>query len=250
MAKTPDGTVMVLVRSSAVFLWHAEKPDQLISVVPPPHSVAELAPGAPSTSRRSATAGADALSRRFRAVQLAPGGDRIYLIDQSGLLHAWAVSRAEASEARMVQARELDWAVPLTDGAFSLALRRDGTVLAVGDRAGTVTLVETDRPRVLARIKPSSGEVESLVLALAFSPDGHNLAVGGSQEGTISLWSVVEPTKPRLGLRLPGHKGLVTNLVFDLHGQRLASATGIDPLVEVWNLELVQQELATLGLWD
>jgi eukaryotic-like serine/threonine-protein kinase len=250
LAKTPDGTVMVLVRSSAIFLWHAEKPDRLISVVPPPHSGVETATGAPSGSRRSVTTGTDAPARRFRAVQLGPGGDRIYLIDQSGMLHAWAIDgQTETSEAQ-VQAHELNWAVPLTDGASSLAVRRDGTVLAVGDRAGTVTLVETDHPRVLARIKPSSGEVESLVLALAFSPDGHGLAVGGSQEGTISIWSVVQPTQPRLGLRLPGHKGLVTNLVFDPQGQRLASATGIDPLVEVWNLELIQQELARLGLFD
>ena len=127
----------------------------------------------------------------------------------------------------------------MSDGASSLALRRDGKLLAVGDRAGTVTLLDTDRPRVIERIKPLSGEVESLVLALAFSPNGQDLAVG-SQLGTISIWSVVQPTKPRLRFRLPGHRGLVTNLAFDPQGQRLASATAsIDrALVEVWDLEL------------
>ena len=164
-------------------------------------------------------------------------------------MHAWAIEgRADEADSR-VHAHELVWAVPLTDGAYSLALRRDGKVLAVGDRAGTVTLFETERPRVLARIKPSSGEVESLLLALAFSPDGHDLAVG-SQPGMISIWSVAEPTRPWLRLRLPGHKGLVTNLVFDPLGQRLASSTGSDPLVEVWDLELIQQSLANLGLSD
>ena len=164
-------------------------------------------------------------------------------------MHAWAIeSRADGPEAK-VQARELDWALPLTDAASSLALRGDGKLLAVGDRAGTVTLVDPERCRVLDRIKPSSGEVESLLLALAFSPQGQDLAVG-SQLGTISIWSVVQPTKPRLRLRLPGHRGLVTNLVFDSRGQRLASAAGLDPLVEVWDLELIQQELARLGLSD
>ena len=85
------------------------------------------------------------------------------------------------------------------------------------------------------------------MLALAFSPDGQDLAVG-SQQGTISIWSVAQPTKPRLRFRLPGHRGIVTNLAFDAQGQRLASATGIDPLVEVWDLELIQQELARLEL--
>jgi WD40 repeat protein len=242
--------MMVLVRSSAVFLWHAENPDKLISVTPPPHSGAEPAPGAPNTARRGATAGGEARAARFRSAQLAPHGDRIYLIDQSGLLHAWAIeSQVEGAEAK-IQAHDLDWAVPMADGATSLALRGDGKVLAVGDRAGIVTLLETERPRVLARIKPSNGEVESLVLALAFSPRGQDLAIG-SQHGTISIWSVVQPAKPRLRLRLPGHRGLVTSLAFDPQARRLATATtSVDPLVEVWDLELIQQELARLGLSD
>ena len=44
IARTPDGKTMVLVRSSAIFLWHAEKPQELISVIP--HSGAEPLAGA------------------------------------------------------------------------------------------------------------------------------------------------------------------------------------------------------------
>jgi len=246
-AKTPDGRTMALVRSSAVFLWHAGTPDRLISVIPPPHTGAEPALGVTNGPRRALTAGAEIPPLRFRAVQLGPHGDRIYLIDQSGLLHAWEIeSTAEGSGAR-VQARALDLAMPLLEGASSLALRPDGALLALGDKAGTVTLLDTVRMRTLERIKPASGEEESLLLALAFSPDGHDLAVG-SQQGTISIWSVAQPARPRLRLRLPGHRGLVTNLVFDPQGQRLASATGIDPLVEVWDLELIQRELIRLKL--
>ena len=158
-------------------------------------------------------------------------------------------TRLAKKPASRLQARALNWVVPLAEGASSLALRRDGAALAVGDRAGTVTLYDTVHATVLERIKPSIGETESLVIALAFSPDGHDLAVG-SQQGMISVWSVAAPAKPRLRLRLPGHKGLVTNLVFDSRGERLASAAGIEPLVEVWNLDLLQRELARLGLAD
>jgi WD40 repeat protein len=249
LAKTADGQTMVLVRSSTMLLWHAERPDKLISVIPPPHSMSEPSPEMSNASRRGANASAEAPPLRIRTIQVAPRGDRVYLIDQSGLVHAWALeSRAVGPDAPL-QARDLGWSLQMTDGASSLALRRDGKLLAVGDRAGTVTLFDTDGPRVLARIKPASGEVESLLLAIAFSPDGQNLAVG-SQPGTISIWSVAQPTLPRLRLRLPGHKGLVTNLAFDSQGQRLASATGTDPLVEVWDLELIQQQLARLGLLD
>ncbi len=247
MAKTADGQMMVLVRSSAIFRWHAERPDRLVSVIPPPHSGLEPSAGPSNAPRRGATASAEAPPLRIRTIQVAPRGDRVYLIDQNFLMHAWAIeNRAEDAETQ-VHARDLGWSLQTTDGASSLALRRDGKLLAVGDRAGTVTLFDTDGPRMLARIKPASGEVESLLLAIAFSPDGRDLAVG-SQPGTISIWSVAQPTRPRLRLRLPGHKGLVTNLVFDAQGQRLASATGTDPLVEVWDLELLERELVRMGL--
>jgi serine/threonine protein kinase/WD40 repeat protein len=251
MAKTPDGKIMMLVRSSALFLWHAERPEKLISVIPPSRSGLEPSPGTSNASRRGATASTEAPPLRIRSIQISPHGDRVYLIDQNNLMHAWAIEgRAEGPDGQVLQARDLGWSLQLSDGAFSLTLRRDGKLLAVGDRAGTVTLFDTDGPRVLARIKPASGEVESHVLAIAFSPDGHDLAVG-SQPGTISIWSVAQPTRPRLRLRLPGHKGLVTNLAFDSQGQRLASATASsDPLVEVWDLVLIQQELAGLGLLD
>lgn len=248
IAATTDGKTMVLVRSSAVFLWHAEKPDGLVAVIPPPHPVAEPAPATASVARRAAGVGAEAPALRIRTAQLAPGGDRIYLIDQPGVLHAWAIEPHADGTSTRVQARDLEWSLPMSDPASSLALRRDGKILAVGDRAGTVTLLDTDRPRVIERIKPLSGEVESLVLALAFSPNGLDLAIG-SQLGTISIWAVGQPTKPRLRLRLPGHRGLVTNLAFDPRGQRLATAT-FDPLVEVWDLALIQQELSRLGLSD
>ncbi len=44
MARTADGRTMVLVRSSAVFLWHADAPDKIVTVIPPPRSVTEPAP--------------------------------------------------------------------------------------------------------------------------------------------------------------------------------------------------------------
>ena len=240
---------MVLIRSSSVFLWHAADPDRLIPVIPPPHTAAESASACPAGQRRAANAGAETSTLRYRAAQLAPGGDRIYLIDQSGQLHAWAIDGAADGPAAPGPGPCARLGGTARGGGLEPALCVATVPSWPSATAGTVTLFDTVRSRVLERIKPSNGEAESLLLALAFSPDGHDLAVG-SQQGTISLWSVAQPTKPRLRLRLPGHKGLVTNLVFDAQGQRLASAAGIEPLVEVWNLDLLQHELARLGLAD
>jgi WD40 repeat protein len=148
-----------------------------------------------------------------------------------------------------VKARDLEWAVPLAESAINLALRPDGAVLAVLDRTGTVTLLETARCRILGQIKPSNGEADGSWrgMGMAFSPNGNDLAVG-SPRGAISLWSVGNSAHPRLRLHLPGHRGPVTNLVFDPHGGRLASAGSADPLVEVWDLKFIEQELSRLGL--
>ncbi len=253
IARTPDGRIMALLRSQSVYLWRSDAPDRLIPVIPPPRPA-----GAPSTAlatppraagapARTDAAAGDAAPLRFRAIQIAPGGSRLYLIDMPGRLHIWDIS-GSADDAEFRASEPSPGLRPL-EGISSLALRRDGAVLAVGDpRIGAVTLFDMARQTVLGSIKLPADEPGSIFLALAFSADGRTLAIGSSQQGTISLYGVDPPDHPRLRLRLPGHRGLVTNLVFDASGNHLASAAGADPLVEVWDLDLIRRELTQRGL--
>jgi WD40 repeat protein len=185
----------------------------------------------------------------FRAVQIAPDGDRIYLLELNpslgNPLHVWALAGPSGSSPR--QARDLNWVSRLTEGAISIALRGDGGLLAIADRTGTVTLIDTLTRSLVGRIQPSNGDSESYWLAMAFSPDGENLAIG-STEGTISLWSVTRSKQPSPRIHLPGHRGTTTSLVFDRQGHRLASAVASDPLIEIWDLDLITRELSRLGL--
>ncbi len=250
IAKTSDGRRMVLVRSSAVFLWNAESPDRVTPVAPPPGWGTASSSVANGTSRPVAAAGAESIPPPFRAVQIAPDGGRIYLLEQiqsqarGSPLHVWAIDGARDSSS--AHARDLNWVSPLTDGAISIALRGDGTLLAVGDRTGGVTLIDTQTRALVAKIPALSEDSENYLLAMAFSADGENLAIG-SRTGTISLWSVSQPQNPQPRLHLPGHRGITTSLAFDAEGRRLASA-GTDPLVEVWDLDLIDRELKRLGL--
>ena len=254
MAKTTDGRTMVLVRSSAIYLWHAETPNDLTPV----ELLARPAPSpANKGSRRQAQGINDGFGPMFRSIQISPRGDRIYAIETgpgfSTVLRVWVVETPAGSTS--TRARPLDLPAPvsggvstLPEGMSTLALRPDGKVLAVGDRTGRVTLLDSSNLAVLGWLKRPGTEIENLVPALAYSPDGTELAVG-SQQGAISLWSVVNPSQPHLRLSLPGHRGMVTNLAYDRQGRRLASA-GFDPIVEVWDFEIIERELMRLGLAD
>jgi WD40 repeat protein len=247
----PDGRTLAvaLARSSALFLWRAETPERLISVVGPGQTATQSANAPPSATPRRAAGAPDPPALSYRAIQIGPDDRTIYLIDQNRQPHVWGLeSKADATE---VHARELSWpqSVPIPEGGFiAIALRPDGKILAVADRSGTILLIDTSRRKVVGRIKPPGDLVASFSLPIAFSPDGNSLAVGCPQDGTISIWSVDQPSRPRLRLNLPGHRGLFT-LAFDPQGRRLASQ-GIDPLVEVWDLDLIQRELTQWGLSD
>jgi YD repeat-containing protein len=234
LARSTDGQTMVLVRSSEISLWQATHPDGVRPVVAPPQAPGEELPPFPGPPPPPPTI----------AVQLAPRGDRIYMLGDFNRLIIWALDPGNASG--QIKAHRLESAEGLPDGLTRLALRPDGSLLAIGDRTGTVTLLDTARLNVLGRIPPGEG-AQGLLLALAFSTDGRQLAVG-SPQGQILIWSVANPSDPQVALRLPGQRGMVTNVVFDPRGQRLASSTaGVDAMIEIWNLDLIERELTRLG---
>ena len=266
LARSTDGQTMVLVRSSEVSLWQATHPDRVRRVVAPPQAPGEEPPpffGPPLPPPTGATAARASGSRFERggrpgnpnrnggvgrdpfAVQLAPRGERIYMLGDFNKLIIWALDPEDGSGP--IKAHRLESPKGLPEGLTSLALRSDGSLLAIGDRTGTVTLFDTARLSVLGRINPPSEDARGALFALTFSPDGRQLAVG-SPQGQISLWSVANPSYSHCALRLPGQRGMVTNLVFDSLGQRLASSSaGIEPMIEIWNLELLERELTRLG---
>jgi WD40 repeat protein len=252
LARSSDARKIVLVRASDVFLWNADSSDRVTQVTPPRQWESVGPPIATRGSRPVGGAGSESSPPLFRAVQLAPGGNLVYLLEQSqgqgNPLHIWDLDSRSAGS--LLQAEESQWDPRLTEGATSIALRGDGSLLAVGHRKGTVSLIDTRTHRIVGKIDPkSSGDSESFRLAMTFSPDGQTLAIG-STVGTIALWSLADPAQPRKRLALPGHRGTTAHLVFDTRGRRLASAVWTDPLIEIWDLDLITRELTRLGLME
>ncbi len=265
LARSTDGQTMVLVRSSEISLWQATHPDRVRPVAAPPHAPGEELPpfpGPPPPAPTGATAAIAPGSRfegrgrpgnpnrngAFRgdpiAVQLAPRGDRIYMLGDFNRLIIWALDPGDAGGP--IKAHRIESAEGLPDGLTRLALRPDGSLLAIGDRTGAVTLLDTARLSVLGRIPPGE-DAQGGLFGLAFSPDGRHLAVY-SPQGQILIRSVADPSNPQIALRLPGRRGMFPNVVFDPRGQRLASSTaGADAMIEIWNLDLIERELTRLG---
>ncbi|NNN33787.1 hypothetical protein HLK59_26165 [Streptomyces sp. S3(2020)] len=115
----------------------------------------------------------------------------------------------------------------------ALTFAPDGSRLAVGDRTGRISLWDTDvrhRDGVLRNVFPAPSDdtdTTEAVTALAFSPDGHTLAVAGDH-GTLQLWDV--PTQQPLGgpLATPGDP--IVSLAFSGDSKTLYSSGTRVPL--------------------
>lgn len=77
---------------------------------------------------------------------------------------------------------------------------------------------------------------EARLFSVAYSPDGHLLAVGGDN-GTVWTWRADGKT---LHYRLDKHKGRVRGLAFSPNSRWLASV-GQDHEVRVWDMETGKQ---------
>jgi WD40 repeat protein len=101
--------------------------------------------------------------------------------------------------------------------------RRDGTLVAVA--AGrTVTFFRSDGGKVGGFRQPA------VITAVAFSPDGKQLATAGA-DGTARIWTV----EGRLVRELKGHSKALADVAFSPDGERVATGSK-DSTARVWRL--------------
>ena len=134
--------------------------------------------------------------------------------------------------------------IPIPQGARHFVVDRTRNDVVVAGVDGALTRVSLSTLAAGERLENAhDGAIE----AIAISRDGRMLATGGRTDGQVLLRDA-----QNFGLlfALPPRTGIVKDLKFDATGRWLAMA-GAAADITLWDLNLVHDELAAIGLaWD
>ena len=110
----------------------------------------------------------------------------------------------------------------------ALAFNPDGSRLVSASTDGAVHIWDAQSGEL---IRPLGGPAKA-VQGLAFSPDG-TLGASASNDKTIHVWNTVTGAMIR---EFHGHEGAISAIAFSPDGNRLASCSGMDHTVRIWDV--------------
>jgi len=156
--------------------------------------------------------------------------------EEIAILRAWVAAGAKndgraGSSVHLPDIRPLK---PVSPPIRALAYHPHGRLLAAAAQR-EVFLIDAVRGEVVGTFSQQSGEITGL----AFSPDGHRLAVATSSPGiagTVQLLKFdASSHKASPERTLAGHTDAILDLAFSPDGKTLASA-GYDRVVKIWDV--------------
>ncbi|WP_280501661.1 toll/interleukin-1 receptor domain-containing protein, partial [Nocardia farcinica] len=115
---------------------------------------------------------------------------------------------------------------------ITAAFSPDGRRVAAGGEDGAVRIWDIETFQELGA--PLTGH-EGAVASVAFSPDGRRLVTGGADR-TVRAWDI--ESRRQIGDPMTGHQGWVEHVAFTADGAGIASASGSEGVVRVWNIDV------------
>jgi WD40 repeat protein len=168
------------------------------------------------------------------ALSLTPDGRTLVILTR-GTVQLWSLAdHAQPSRSSTV---------PDTGARVNgTAVSPDGRILATANSNGKADLwniVNPEKPTLLAKIDyiyqpPLLNFGGGQAYAVAFSPDGHNLATAGWYGDPVRLWNVTDPTKP-VSVSSIQHANTVSAIAFSPNGKTLVVADTETVLWDVSN---------------
>jgi WD40 repeat protein len=223
VAFSPDGrTVITTGDDHTMLLWDVTDP-------PRPRRIGE-----PLTDH----------VERVRAMAFSPDGHTLATAGENTPLVFWDVSDL---------ARPHGIGEPLTDqtDVLALAFSADGRTLATAGRSTPLILRDVSDPARPRRIGDLLSERADEARRVAFSPDGHTLAIAAidntANDSSVTVWDVSDPSRPtQIGDPLTSRTELVRALAYSPDGTTLATARAgagdsghgpsIDSTVMFWDM--------------
>lgn len=162
-----------------------------------------------------------------RALALTPDGKTLASAGDDAIVQLWDAATGQA-KSKLTGA---------TDWLLALAFSPDGKTLAAGGYDGHLRSWNVESGKKLIDVvaqPPVAAKAPTppvnIVHALAFSPDGKLIGVGGS-DARIDLFQTADG---KLARSIPGHTGSIAALAFHPSGNYLASG-GDDRTIKLWN---------------
>ena len=156
-------------------------------------------------------------------------------LDQSGNINYWDVNTHKKVLDTVTEPSSYD----------AVAVSKDGSTFATGNRHGTIRLwnATNDRQTTEHKFADWGNHVQGQgILALAFSSDRKILA-SGREDKTVWLWVTEERAKIAT---LEGHEASVTAVAFSPDGKILATGdTG--KVIKLWDVNTQREHVALIG---